>query len=108
MQQDQDLKILDEMIADLGGSSAAAACDLLLEHLQAARRYLLGSMPGEYSLCLQQARESVAFIPEKSAGTETKKMLRYLIDSEVPKRQRSTAAGAGHPLRSPAPLASAS
>jgi hypothetical protein len=106
--QDEDLKILDEMIADLGRSSAAAACDLLLEHLQAARRYLLGSMPGEYSLCLQQARESLAFIPEKVAGTETKKSLRYLIDSEAPKQRRSTAASSGHPLPSPAPLASAS
>ncbi len=98
MQQDEDLKILDEMIADLGGSCAAAACDLLLEHLQAARRYLLGSMPGEYRFCLQQARESVAFIPEKVAGNETKKILRYLIDSEVPSQRRSTASGAGHPL----------
>jgi len=108
MHQDEDLKILDEMIADLAGSSDAATFDLLLEHLQAARRYLLGSMPGEYSLCLQQARESLACIPERVAGTETKKILRYLIDSEVPKQRRSTAAGAGQPLPSPAPLASAS
>ena len=108
MQQDDDLKMLDEMIADLGGSSAPVACDLLVEHLQAARRYLLGSMPGEYSLCLEQARQSVAFIPEKVAGTKTKKILRYLIDSEVPKQRRSTDASPGHLLPSPAPLASAS
>ncbi len=73
MQQDEDLKILDEMIADLGGSSDVPACDLLLEHLQAARRYLLGSMPGEYSLCLRQANESVVFIPDKAAGTKQKR-----------------------------------
>ncbi len=108
MQQDEDLKILDEMIADLGGSSAAPACDLLLEHLQAARRYLLGSMPGEYTFSLQQARESVAFIPEAAAGTEAKKILRYLIDSEAPKQRRSKAASAGPPLPSPVPVASAS
>ena len=108
MQQDEELKILDEMIADLGGSRAAPACDLLLEHLQAARRYLLGSMPGEYGLCLQQARESLASIPEKAAGIETRKNLRYLIDSEVPKQRRSTDASPGHLLPSPAPLASAS
>jgi len=107
MQQDEELKILDEMIADLGGSSDVPACDLLLEHLQAARRYLLGSMPGEYGLCLQQARESLASIPEKAAGIETRKNLRYLIDSEVPKQRRSTAASAGFPLPSLAPLASA-
>ncbi len=108
MQQDEDLKILDEIMADLGHSSDVPACDLLLEHLQAARRYLLGSMPGEYGWCLQQARESAVFIPQKAAGTETKKMLRYLIDSEAPKQRRSTAAGAGRLLPSPAPLATAS
>ena len=83
MQQEEHLKCLDEMIADLGGSHHSALCDLLLEHLQAARRYLLGSMPGEYGLCLRQAKESVAFIPDKSAGAETKKILRRLVDSEV-------------------------
>ena len=107
MQHYKDLKILDEMIADLGGSSAAA-CDLLLEHLQAARRYLLGSMPGEYRFCLQQARKSVAFILEKAAGTETKKVLRYLIDSELPKQRRSTATVARRPLPGQASPASAS
>lgn len=84
MQQDEHLKCLDEMIADLGSSHDAAPCDLLLEHLQAARRYLLGSMPGEYGLCLRQANESVAFIPDKTAGAETRKILRRLIGSEVP------------------------
>lgn len=74
MQQDERLKCLDEMIADLGGSHDAAPFDLLLEHLQAARRYLLGSMPGEYGLCLQQANESVASLPAKTAGIETKKL----------------------------------
>ena len=108
MHQDEDLKILDEMIADLGGSRAATACDLLLEHLQAARRYLLGSMPIEYSMCLQQARESLASIPERVTGIETKKILRYLIDSEVPKQRRSTAASDGHPLPSTAALEPAS
>ena len=104
MQLDEDLKILDEMIADLVGSNAAATSDLVLEHLQAARRYLLGSMPGEYSLCLQQARESLAFLPEKVAGTKTKNSLRYLIDSEVPKQRSPRSAKA--PLPRPAPLAS--
>src|SRR5690348_13818604 len=108
MRQDEDLKILDEMIAELGGSGAATACDLLLEHLQAARRYLLGSMPREYGMCLQQARESLASIPERVAGIETKKILRYLIDSEVPKQLRSTATSDRHPLPSPVALESAS
>ena len=105
MQQDEDLKCLDEMIADLGGSHDAAPCDLLLEHLQAARRYLLGSMPGEYSLCLQQASESVALIPDKIARIERKKILRRLISPEMPQQRRSRTASPGHAVPSPAPLA---
>lgn len=108
MQPDEELRILDEMMADLGGSNTAPACDLLLEHLRAARRNLLGAMPREYRLCLELARESVASIPHKAAGTETKKMLRYLIDSEMPKQRPSTGAGPGPLLPNPAPLASAS
>lgn len=89
MQQVKGLQCLDELIADLGGSNDAgrrsrSPCDLLLEHLQAARRNLLGSMPREYSLSLMQAKESVACILNKSARTKVKKILRTLIDSEVP------------------------
>jgi hypothetical protein len=112
MQRDKDhLKCLDELIVDLGGADTGTQskgpCALLLEHLQAARRDLLGSMPGEYSLSLQQARESVACIPDKSARTKTKRILRSLIDSEVPKHRPSMAASAGYALLSPAPAAPA-
>jgi hypothetical protein len=112
MPQDKDLKCLDELVADLGGSNDAGTrsrgpCDLLLEHLQAARRNLLGSMPGEYSLSLQQAKESVACISDKSARTAIKKRLRSLIDSEVPKQRSSVAARAGYVLPSPVPLGAA-
>jgi hypothetical protein len=112
MQQEKDLKCLDELIADLGGSNDAGRrsrgpCDLLLEHLQAARRDLLGSMPGEYSLSLQQAKESVACISDKSARIKTKKILRNLIDPEVPKHRSSVAASPGYMLPGPVPLAPA-
>jgi hypothetical protein len=93
MQQDEDLKCLEDLIADLGGADTGmqskSPCGLLLEHLQAARRDLLGSMLGEYSLALQQAKESVACIPDKSARTKTKTILRSLIDSKLPRRRLS-------------------
>ena len=42
MQQDEDLKCLEDLIADLGGADTGmqskSPCGLLLEHLQAARR----------------------------------------------------------------------
>jgi hypothetical protein len=55
---------------------------LLLEHLQAARRDLLGSMLGEYGLSLQQAEESAGSISNRNDRNETRKTLRKLIDSE--------------------------
>jgi hypothetical protein len=83
MQQDNDLSCLDKLIADLGGSNDAARqssgpCKLLLEHLHGARRNLLGSMSGEYSLSLKQATESIACISDKSARAELKKTLQSL------------------------------
>jgi hypothetical protein len=105
MQQDKDLQCLDELIADLGGSNDAgrrsrSPCDLLLEHLQAARRNLLGSMSGEYSLSLRLAKESVARILNKSIRTKAKQILRTLIDSEAPKQRSSTSAN-GYVLLTP-------
>lgn len=86
MQQDKDLKCLDGLIVGLGGADygkqSPGTCGLLLEHLQAARRDLLGSMPGGYCLSLQQAQESVGCISDKSARTEMKEILRTLIGSE--------------------------
>jgi hypothetical protein len=103
MQQEKQLKSLDELIADLGGCNDAdgysrGLYDLLREHLQAARRYLLGSMPGEYSLSLQQAQESVSWIPDKRARTATRNTLRALIDSKMPKQRSPTAATTGYAL----------
>ncbi len=84
MQQDQDLKSLDELIAELGGPLDGGASELLFEHLQAARRNLLGSMPGEYGLSLKQAIESAACFPDKSFRNGIKNRLRSLMDSKAP------------------------
>jgi hypothetical protein len=96
VQQDKELKCLDELIAGLGGADNGAQstgpCGLLLEHLQAARRHVLGSMRGEYRLSLEQAKESVACISDKSARTKMKGDLQTLIDSEVPKQRPPVAA----------------
>lgn len=104
-QQDEDLSCLDKMIADVGSSHDAASCDLFLEHLRAARRYLLGSMAGEYRFSLQQAKESVIAIEDKTARVETKEILQNLIGPGVP-RQQSATASREYALPSPAPLAS--
>ncbi len=98
MQQDYDLKRIDKLIADLGGFSVAGRSrgpfDLLLEHLQGARRSLLGSMKAEYGANLRQAKESLPYIP-KSARSEIKKLLQSLIDGE-PQQLPSLPDSAGH------------
>ncbi len=85
MQQDDDLKSLDELIATLGGADTGAQSPgpsgLLLEHLQAARRDLLGSIIGEYRFSLKEAKGSVASILDSTARTEMKRRLQTLIDS---------------------------
>jgi hypothetical protein len=65
------------------GTQSAGPCGLLLEHIQAARRGLLGSMRNEYRSSLRFAKESVACIPGQSARMETKKILQRLLDSEA-------------------------
>ena len=99
MRPDKQLKCLDDLIADLGGSDTSTHSKsphgLLLEHLQAARRDLLGSMRAEYSLSLQQAKESVACIFDNRVRTKTKNILRSLLASDVRKQLPSMAAEAG-------------
>ena len=87
MQLSADLQSLDELIAKLGGagvgSQSVGPCGLLLEHIRAARRDLLGSMRAEYRSSLRFAKESVACIPGQGARSEAKKALQDLIDSEA-------------------------
>ncbi|HXP83245.1 MAG TPA: hypothetical protein VN841_00905 [Bryobacteraceae bacterium] len=84
-QQGRDLTSLDGLIAGLGGAAggtrSTGPCGLLMEHLQAARRGLLGAMRGEYVLNLEQAKESVACIPDRASRTSTKATLQHMIDS---------------------------
>jgi len=88
MPQSTDLKRLDELVANLGGDDigkhSTGPCGLLMEHLQAARRDLLGSMRGEYVSSLKFAKESASCMPGKSARAEARKILQSLIDSAVP------------------------
>ena len=103
MQQDEDLKCLDELIAAVGGSHDAAPTDLLLEHLRATRRYLLGSTRAEYCFCLEQAKESVFAVRDKTARIEIKATLQSLIASGAQIKRRPTTAAAGHCVTQPGP-----
>jgi hypothetical protein len=78
-----NLKGLEELIASLGGADlgiqSKGSGRLLMEHLEAARRNHLGSMPGECSLSLREALGSIDCIPDEGQRTETKKKLQSLI-----------------------------
>lgn len=85
MQQSADLSTLDQLLIKLGaagiGTQTEGPCRLLLEHIQAARRDLLGSMRAEYNSSLKFAQESVACIPGKIARAGANQVLQGLIDS---------------------------
>jgi hypothetical protein len=88
VQEDKDLISLDRLIASLGGTvtggHSAGPCELLLEHLSAARRDRLGRMRAEYMVSLNQAKDSIACILNKGVRAEAKKILQELLDSRVP------------------------
>jgi len=84
MPDNPSLNSLDQMIVDLGGAGDAGKeskgpNNLLLEHLQAARRSLLGSMLGEYRSSLEDAKESAAYISDKTVQSDIKKRLQTLM-----------------------------
>jgi hypothetical protein len=89
MQQKDALRNLDKLIAEFGGANDVArrsigSCNFFLEHLQAARRNLLGSMPGEYIMSLRQARDSADCIHGKGTRAVIRDLLQTLIATEVP------------------------
>jgi hypothetical protein len=87
MQQSAELRSLDELLIKLGGAEIGmrteGPCGLLLEHLQAARRDLLGSMRAEYGSSLQFAKESVGCIPGKSTRADVKRILQGLQEANA-------------------------
>jgi hypothetical protein len=91
--QSADLQSLDDLIAHLGGDGigmqSAGPSRLLMEHIQAARRDLLGSMRAEYCSSLRFAKDSVACIPGKDSRAETTRILQGLIDSEGERPRQS-------------------
>ena len=73
---ESDLARLDEMIAILKGWDA----DLLKEHLQSARQYLLGAMPEEYLVNLEWARTALDTVPDGDIRNRLDKMIGELGD----------------------------
>jgi hypothetical protein len=88
VQQDQHLNTLGHLIEELGGSDegkqSEGPCSVLVEHLEAARRELLASMPVEYGVSLEQALHAVGCVPDLQVRNEMTGTLRDLLNSRVP------------------------
>jgi len=75
-EREADLTRLDEMIAALERFSDV---DLLKEHLQSARQYLLGAMPEEYLLSLGWARQALDTVPDSDIQSRFDKTIAELV-----------------------------
>jgi hypothetical protein len=69
---------LDELIDEVG-KETEAQCELLREHLESARTYLVGAMPSEYALSLRTAQEVLNCISSK----DLQKRLDEFIRSQI-------------------------
>src|SRR3954471_21090939 len=81
-----DLARLDEMIAILKDGDA----DLLKEHLQSARQYLLGAMPEEYLVNLEGATAALDTVPDRNVRNRLEKAIAALTEdiSRVSRRSK--------------------
>jgi hypothetical protein len=64
MTQSQELAQLDGFLSELA-KETEAQCELLREHLESARAYLVGAMPAEYRFNLKLAGETLDGVEDK-------------------------------------------
>ena len=62
--RNRDAANIEELVRDLAGAESTLNA-LVREHLDAARFYLLGSMPAEYEFSLKLAADSLPDIEDK-------------------------------------------
>jgi len=84
MTPNTQLELLDKLIADLA-EQPASQCELLREHMDAARAFLVGAMPEEYQLSLRMAEE----------------VLNCLADRPLRHRMEDFIRGELHPVNTP-------
>ncbi len=73
-----DLDRLDALMDELG-DPAESQCELLREHLESARHYLLGAMDLEYKLSLQLANEAIGCISDHERRNRVRHMIAELL-----------------------------
>jgi hypothetical protein len=80
MQKNEMLRNLEELIAG-ATRSRNDPLDLLAEHLDAARRYLLANSRLEYGMSLAEALKSLSCIADKTERSRIRDAVRSLIDA---------------------------
>jgi len=77
---DTDLHELDRLINEVCEPDASS-CELLLEHLERARTYLLGQMPEEYIFSLWLANEAVNCLANEERRDRASESIHHLIET---------------------------
>jgi hypothetical protein len=91
-----DLAQIDRLIAELA-QSRDVQTDLLVEHLQSARVYLLGAMPDEYEFSLVAAKNVAAELSSTSMRDAVTRELATLLE-HVPAAHPQRGGTSGDPL----------
>jgi hypothetical protein len=79
MKISESLTLLDRLIADMT-KTRKNPLDLLVEHLNGARRYLLSNSTFEYRMSLVEAKKALDCISEKSDRLRLSASIRSLED----------------------------
>lgn len=72
---------LDEAIEEVSDPSEAR-CELLREHLESARTYLLGAMPAENSISLRLANEALDCIANADRRRRVREAIATMLAEE--------------------------
>jgi len=76
-----DVHRIDTVIDDVS-DPAESQCELLREHLESARHYLLGSMPAEYKLSLQLATQALGCITDAERRKRVTQAIEEMLAEE--------------------------
>ena len=69
------LNKLDQLLIAIGHCSPPDEVEFAQEHINEARTYLLGAMPGEFGMSLELARESLSRMDDTATRQEAQKLL---------------------------------
>ena len=78
---DRQVTVLETLLAFLDHSPDSPENQSAYEHIESARTYALGSMPEEYALTLQMAREAINALPEEDVRRKAQGLLEELFGS---------------------------